>query len=107
MISIHVRPPEIEGRLMRGHWEGDLIKGKANASSAGILLVRCQWLLDEDERCEATSAMKGFSAARNHMPLTMRKSMTYDQGREMARHAEFTQKTGVAIFFRDPHSPWQ
>ena len=41
------------------------------------------------------------------MPLEMRKSMTYDQGREMARHAEITQRTGVAIYFCDPHSPWQ
>ena len=55
----------------------------------------------------ATSAMEGFSAALNSMPLAVRKSMTYDQGREMARHAEITQKTGVAIYFCDPHSPWQ
>ncbi|WP_201487067.1 IS30 family transposase, partial [Pseudomonas sp. OF001] len=45
--------------------------------------------------------------ALNRMPLAARKSMTYDQGREMARHAEITQKTGVAIYFCDPHSPWQ
>src|SRR3546814_17623225 len=55
----------------------------------------------------ATSALEGFSAALNSMPLEMRKSMTYDQGREMARHAEITQRTGVAIYFCDPHSPWQ
>ncbi|MEG0870702.1 MAG: IS30-like element ISPsp4 family transposase, partial [Hafnia sp.] len=55
----------------------------------------------------ATSAMEGFSAALNNMPLAMRKSMTYDQGREMAQHAEITQRTGVAIYFCDPHSPWQ
>lgn len=55
----------------------------------------------------ATSPMEGFSAALNGMPLAMRKSMTYDQCREMARHAEITQKIGVAIFFCDPHSPWQ
>src|SRR3546814_7042253 len=55
----------------------------------------------------ATSALEGCSAALNSMPLEMRKSMTYDQGREMARHAEITQRTGVAIYFCDPHSPWQ
>lgn len=55
----------------------------------------------------ATSAMEGFSAALNRMPLAVRKSMTYDQGREMAKHAEITQNTGVAIYFCDPHSPWQ
>jgi IS30 family transposase len=109
MVSIHVRPPEIEDRLMPGHWEGDLIKGKANASSVGTLVERTSGylMLVKMNDATATSAMEGFSAALNRMPLAMRKSMTYDQGREMARHAEITQRTGVAIFFCDPHSPWQ
>lgn len=55
----------------------------------------------------ATSAVEGFSAALNRMPLAARKTLTYDQGREMARHAEITQRTGVAVYFCDPHSPWQ
>ena len=109
MVSIHVRPPEIEDRLMPGHWEGDLIKGKANASSVGTLVERTSGylMLVKMKDATATSAMEGFSAALNGMPLAMRKSMTYDQGREMARHAEITQQTGVAIYFCDPHSPWQ
>jgi IS30 family transposase len=109
MVSIHVRPPEIEDRLMPGHWEGDLIKGKANASSVGTLVERTSGylMLVKMHDATATSAVEGFSAALNRMPLAMRKSMTYDQGREMARHAEITQKTGVAIYFCDPHSPWQ
>ena len=109
MVSIHVRPPEIEDRLMPGHWEGDLIKGKANASSVGTLVERTSGylMLMKMNDATATSAMEGFSAALNSMPLAMRKSMTYDQGREMARHAEITQQTGVAIYFCDPHSPWQ
>lgn len=108
-VSIHVRPPEIEDRLMPGHWEGDLIKGKANASSVGTLVERTSGylMLVKMNDATATSAMEGFSAALNGMPLAMRKSMTYDQGREMARHAEITQQTGVAIYFCDPHSPWQ
>jgi len=55
----------------------------------------------------ATSAVEGFSAALNRMPLAARKTLTYDQGRKMARHAEITQRTGVAVYFCDPHSPWQ
>lgn len=100
-VSIHVRPPEIEDRLMPGHWEGDLIKGKANASSVGTLVERTSGylMLVKMNDATATSAMEGFSAALNGMPLAMRKSMTYDQGREMARHAEITQQTGVAIYF--------
>ncbi|CAM5249909.1 Transcriptional regulator (Fragment) OS=Stutzerimonas stutzeri OX=316 GN=LO50_09995 PE=3 SV=1 [Stutzerimonas stutzeri] len=108
MVNIHVRPPEIEDRLMPGHWEGDLIKGKANASPRHAGGAH-QWLphAGEMNHATATSAMEGYSADSNGMPLAMRKSMTYDQGREMARHAEITQRTGVAIYFCDPHSPWQ
>lgn len=109
IVSIHVRPPEIEDRLMPGHWEGDLIKGKANASSVGTLVERTSGylILVKMNDATATSAMEGFSAALNRMPLAMRKSMTYEQGREMARHADITRKTGVAIYFCDSHSPWQ
>lgn len=55
----------------------------------------------------ATSAVKGFSAALNRMPASLKKSLTYDQGCEMTRHSDITQKTGVAIYFCDLHSPWQ
>jgi transposase, IS30 family len=67
MLSIHVRPPEIEGRLMPGHWEGDLIKGKANASSVGTLVERTSGylMLVKMNDATATSAMEGFSAALN------------------------------------------
>ena len=109
MVSVHVRPPEIEDRVMPGHWEGDLIKGQANASAVATLVERTSGylILAKMNDATATSAVEGFSAALNRMPLAVRKSMTYDQGREMARHAEITQKTGVAIYFCDPHSPWQ
>jgi hypothetical protein len=76
-----VRPPEIEDRLMPGHWEGDLIKGKANASSVGTLVERTSGYLFmvKMNGATATTAMKGFSAALNRMPLAMRRIMTYDQ----------------------------
>ena len=109
LVSIHVRPPEVEDRQMPGHWEGDLIKGKANASAVGTLVERSTGylMLVKMNDATATSAVEGFSAALNRMPLAARKTLTYDQGREMARHAEITQRTGVAVYFCDPHSPWQ
>ena len=109
MVSIHLRPPEVEDRLMPGHWEGDLIKGKNNASAVGTLVERSSGylMLVKMNDATATSAVEGFSAALNGMPLAARKSMTYDQGKEMAKHAELTQKTGIAVYFADPHSPWQ
>jgi IS30 family transposase len=84
MVSIHLCPPEIEDRVMLGHWEGDLIKGKVTA-------LRWAPCLND---ATATSAVEGFSAALNRMPLAVRQSMTYDQGRQMAKHAEITQNTG-------------
>ncbi|MNP01834.1 Integrase core domain protein [compost metagenome] len=109
LVSIHVRPPEVEDRLTPGHWEGDLIKGKGNASAVGTLVERSTGylMLVKMHDATATSAVEGFSAALNRMPLAARKTLTYDQGREMARHAEITQRTGVAVYFCDPHSPWQ
>lgn len=64
-------------------------------------------MLIKMEDATATSAVIGFSAALNRVPLKLAKTMTYDQGKEMVRHAEITQNTGVAIYFCDPHSPWQ
>lgn len=109
LVSIHMRPPDAEDRLTPGHWEGDLIKGKGNASAVGTLVERSTGylMLVRMHDATATSAVEGFSAALNRMPLAARKTLTYDQGREMARHAEITQRTGVAVYFCDPHSPWQ
>lgn len=88
---------------------GDLIKGKNNASAVGTLVERTSGylMLIKMYDVTATSAVEGFSAVLNRMPLAMRKSMTYDQGREMARQVQITQKRCVAIYFCDPHSPWQ
>ena len=109
MASIHVRPPEIEDRVMPGHWEGDLIKGAANASAVGVLVERSSRLvvLAKMDDSTAASALAAFSAKLNAIAVPMRQSLTYDQGKEMARHAELTAATGVKVYFCDPHSPWQ
>ncbi len=108
MVSIHLRPPEVEKREFPGHWEGVLIKGKNNASAVGTLveLKSGCLILAKMNDATATSAAEGFSAALNRMPLAARKSMAYGQGREMTQPAKITQNTGVAIYFCDPHSPW-
>ncbi|NIC38257.1 IS30 family transposase [Halomonas desiderata] len=109
LVSIHMRPPEIEDRLMPGHWEGDLIMGANNRSAVGTLVERTTRLviLAKLDGTTATAAAIGFSDKLNEVPRALRLSMTYDQGREMMRHAEITQRTGTAIYFADPHSPWQ
>ena len=87
----------------------DLIKGKDNASAVGTLVERASGYvtLMQMNNATATSAVEGFSVSLNRMPLLVRKSITYDQGREVTRHAEITQKTDVTIYFCGPRSPWQ
>ena len=107
MVSIHVRPPEIEDRLLPGHWEGDFIKGAGNQSSVGVLVERTSRLvlLAKMEDATAESALVGFSAKLNSIVAPLRQSFTYDQGKEMSRHKELARATGVNIYFCDPHGP--
>jgi len=109
MVSIHDRPPEIEERLVPGHWEGDLIKGAHNRSAVGTLVERTTLftVLAKVDNASAESAVKGFGHVLNRIEAQKRLSMTYDQGREMAAHQQLTEKTGVKVYFADPHSPWQ
>jgi IS30 family transposase len=109
MVSLHVRPSEVEDRLVPGHWEGDLIKGAANASAVGTLVERSSRLvlLAKMTAATAPAAVEGFSLALNRVHEPMRKTLTYDQGKEMSRHKELATNTGIAIYFADPHSPWQ
>ena len=109
MVSIHVRPPEIEDRLLPGHWEGDFIKGENNQSSVGVLVERTSRLvlLAKMEDATAASALAGFSAKLNSIVAALRQSFAYNQGKEMSRHQELTAATGVNVYFCDPHSPWQ
>ena len=109
MLSIHVRPPEIGDRLMPGHWEGDLIKGAGNKSAVAVLVERMSRavLLAKMRDASATSALAAFTTKLQSLVAPLRQTMTYDQGREMSRHAELTAATGVRVYFCDPHSPWQ
>lgn len=109
MVSLHVRPPEIEDRLIPGHWEGDLIKGARNQSSVGTLVERSSRLvlLARMDGATADTAFAGFTSSLNRVHGSMRKTLTYDQGKEMSRHKDLTAATGVTVYFADPHSPWQ
>jgi len=109
MVSIHVRPPEVDDRVMPGHWEGDFIKGAGNKSSVGVLVERSSRLvlLAKMDDATAASALAGFSAKLNSIAEPMRQSLTYDQGKEMSRHKDLSRNTGVKVYFCDPHSPWQ
>jgi IS30 family transposase len=110
MILISQRPAEIEDRAVPGHWEGDLIVGQANRSFIGTLVERqtryvMLTYLGRDARTETVTAR--IAAQIGRLPEHLRVSLTWDQGREMSRHAQFTVATGVTVYFCDPHSPWQ
>lgn len=109
MVSIHDRPPEVEERLVPGHWEGDLIKGTGNRSAVGTLVERTTLftVLSKMDNASAEAALSGFSHVLNRIEAQKRLSLTYDQGREMAAHQRLTAATGVKVYFADPHSPWQ
>ena len=110
MVSISQRPPEVEDRAVPGHWEGDLLVGKQNRSFIGTLVERqtryvMLSFLGDDPSTEAVTRKIAEQIVR--LPEQLRLSLTWDQGREMARHAEFTVATGAKVYFCDPHSPWQ
>ena len=108
-VSIHQRPEEVEGRLVPGHWEADLIMGAGNRSAIATLVERTTRLLliVKLVQKDAASVAQALARRLQQLPATLRKTLTYDQGKEMARHADLTLATGIAVYFCDPHSPWQ
>jgi IS30 family transposase len=108
-VLIHVRPPEVTERLVPGHWEGDFLKGAANRSAVGTWVERTSRciVLARRENGSSLAALTGFRRALTKLAPTLRETLTYDRGGEMARHRELTQRTGVKVYFADPHSPWQ
>lgn len=107
--SIHDRPPAANERLLPGHWEGDFIKGARNRSAVGVLVDRRTLFvkLVKMQGCSAQIALEGFSRAFQPLPPELRQTLTYDQGKEMAMYQTLSERTGLAIYFADPHSPWQ
>jgi IS30 family transposase len=111
MVMISDRPAEAEDRAVPGHWEGDLILGStASASAIGTLVERTTgfvMLLHLPGDHTARTVADAMITAMNTLPEQLRRSTTWDQGSEMARHQEITMATGMPIYFCDPHSPWQ
>jgi IS30 family transposase len=110
MVMISERPAEIADRAVPGHWEGDLIVGKNGRSAVGTLVERSTryvLLLHLPEGREAEKVDAAMRRAIAKLPGELFRTITWDQGKEMALHADFTIDTGVQVYFCDPHSPWQ
>jgi IS30 family transposase len=110
LVEISERPAEAEDRALPGHWEGDLILGTANGSAIGTLVERASRfcvLLHLPDGHDAISVRDALIAAVKTLPEQLKRSLTWDRGTEMARHADVTLATDLKVYFADPHSPWQ
>jgi transposase, IS30 family len=110
-VPIGQRPPEAEGRLVPGHHEGDLVMGSAASNSAvGTVVERTTgWLtlLHLPDGHTADAVADAVIARMTVLPGWFARTLTWDRGTEMARHARVTAETGIAVYFADPHAPWQ
>ncbi len=110
MVMLSDRPADADDRAVPGHWEGDLILGEGNRSAVGTLVERTSRFLlllhlGRDRSAQAVDA--AMRTAIQTLPKELWRSITWDQGSEMANHASFTLATSIPIYFCDPHAPWQ
>jgi len=108
-LSIEERPAEVAERTIPGHWEGDLLMGHNNGSALGTLVertTRMTFLVQLKDR-DATTVREAFAKEFKHLPKGLKRSLTYDQGQEMAEHKLFTKSTQIQVYFAHPHSPWE
>jgi IS30 family transposase len=110
MTLIHQRPAEVNDRTIPGHWEGDLIIGCGRGSAIGTLVERATryvHLIHLPNGWKAPQVRNALITQTAHIPPQLRKTLTWDQGRELTLHEEIEALTGFRIYFCDPHSPWQ
>lgn len=107
--SIESRPIAVESRIEVGHWEGDLMIGPKQNSCLGSIVERKSryTILVKLDNKKSQTVCHAFSRKLSKLPLLFRKTMTYDNGTEMAEHKYITEKTGMGIYFAHPYSSWE
>src|SRR5450755_3289747 len=111
MRMIDERPAEVADRAQAGHWEGDLIMGAGNRTAIGTLVERSTRFLIllafPDAVGSAEAVREAISTALERLPEGLRRTLTWDQGKELALHQQVATATGAGVFFCEAHSPWQ
>ncbi len=109
MVLVDERPAEVENRLIAGHYEGDLILGAGNRSAVGVLVERTTryTMLCHLPQKDAQSVREAFTRKLAEIPMALRLSLTYDQGKEMTQHKTLSADLGLKVYFCHPHSPWE
>jgi IS30 family transposase len=107
-ISIRERPAEVQDRAVPGHWEGDLLMGSKSSQIATLVERSSRFtILVKMPSRDPVAVARALEKQIVKLPAHLRRSLTWDRGLEMARHADFTVATGVDVYFCDPKSPWQ
>ena len=107
-VSIRDRPAEVEERAIPGHWEGDLLSGAKNSYIATLVERHSRFaMLIKVSSKETATVVAALSQQVRKLPATLKRSLTWDRGLEMAKHKDFTVATDVQVYFCDPQSPWQ
>ena len=107
-VSIRERPAEVEDRAVPGHWEGDLLSGSKNSYIATLVERHSRFaMLIKVRSKESEVVVTALSEHVRKLPATLKRSLTWDRGLEMAKHKDFTVATDVQVYFCDPQSPWQ
>ena len=108
-VRIDERPEEVKARLIPGHWEGGLIMGKDRSGAIGTLVERTTRtiIIVPLKAKDATTVRKAFEKEFQSVPKQMKKTLTYDNGTEMAQHKLFTKNTKIQVYFTHPYSPWE
>jgi len=110
MLSIEERPQEVADRSVPGHWEGDLIVGLHRKTALGTLVertTRYTLLVPLGKNKSAVAVRKAYARTFRSLPAELKKTLTYDQGKEMLEHKRFTIDTGIQVYFAHPGSPWE
>jgi IS30 family transposase len=108
MISIRERPASVEDRAVPGHWEGDLISGSKNSYIATLVERHTRYvMLVKVDNKETLTVVSALTKHAKKLPTELYKSLTWDRGKELAAHRQFTLATDIDVYFCDPQSPWQ